>query len=350
MRRLRRAAGALAAATVACAPAPPIRILDPTHGLSCAPERSGPSWPLSAGAYLGPDAERDSVSMRRAIARYASQTGRAPALVKIYYNFSDRFAPGTAAAGVLEAIDAADATPLVTLEPTAWAFDQSRLLPRIAGGEADAYIRARREELLQLPGADSIIIELAPEMNQQSGAPWQPRAADSVAAPGQYVAAWRHVVALFRERGPNRIRWLWSPSAGNHFTHHATGASSWNWMERYYPGDDVVDAVGVHAFNDAESQGAWVPFAELVDGEGADRAISTLVSLHGGKPIILGEFASSELPGSADAKGAWITNAYASMRACSHISAVVWFDVRKERDWRIGSSESSLRAYRAAVR
>jgi beta-mannanase len=234
---------------------------------------------------------------------------------------------------------------MITLEPT-WRGHPRDVLARIARGELDSLVRARARELRQLT-RDSVIIEFAPEMNARFGAPWQAEG-DTAMAYG-YRAAWRRVVAVSRDAGLESARWLWSPSAGNPYTNQPTGGTHWNWMDRYYPGDDVVDYVGVHAFNDAESQRAWVPFVELVDGDAADRAISMLVQMHPRKPIILSELASSELPGKPGAKGAWITAAFDAMNRCAPIAAVVWFDADKERDWRVSSSAQSLAAFRAAV-
>jgi hypothetical protein len=129
----------------------------------------------------------------------------------------------------------------------------------------------------------------------------------------------------------------------------STGPQHWNWHERYYPGDDVVDMVGIHAFNDPRSQGAWVPFEELVDGDAADYMFTDLLERHPTKALIFGELATDEHSHQWNAKARWIANAFARVRACPAIHAVVWFDMRKERDWRIASSSRSLRAFRRAV-
>jgi hypothetical protein len=277
--------------------------------------------------------------MRRAFRSYSNAVGRMPYFVKVFRALDEPFE------GSIQAIVDVGATPMITLEPT-WRGHPREVLPRIARGEADSLLRARIGELRQLT-RDSVIIELAPEMNARFGAPWQAAGDSNVAH--DYRAAWRRIVAVAREAGLTNARWVWSPSAGNPYTNRPTGGTHWNWMDRYYPGDDVVDYVGLHAFNDAVSQRAWVPFVELVDGDAADRALSTLIAMHPRKPIILGEMASSELPGKPGAKAAWIAAAFDALSQCAPIAAVVWFDANKERDWRVNSSAESLAAYRAAL-
>ncbi|WP_291056034.1 hypothetical protein [Herbiconiux sp.] len=63
-----------------------------------------------------------------------------------------------------------------------------------------------------------------------------------------------------------------------------------------------------------------------------------------GKPIIIGETASAEEGGS---QAEWIADIPPTLRGSfPDIRALVWFDVDKERDWRIRSSEDSLATFR----
>ena len=105
-------------------------------------------------------------------------------------------------------------------------METNNLLKRIADGVADSLIRERRHELHQVPGRGSIIVELAPEMNQRFRAPRQSDAdrPNSIGASAAYVAAWHHIVAIFRETsGDGRVRWLWAPRAGTSGTLVAMG-------------------------------------------------------------------------------------------------------------------------------
>jgi len=348
----RRAARAVELVVVVYAAAcvRPIAILTPSHALACPAPAAG-SRRLETGAFLG-DSARTGPAMQRAIGAYRERAGAAPRLVKLYASLADRLDPGWGVGAAVRAAIGSGAMPILTLEPT-WPGHPADLLASIARGDANAPLRTWADELRRVIGRDTIVIELAPEMNARFGAPWQPsgQSPGGDSAPGgEYTAAWRHIVEVFRASGIDRARWLWSPSAGNPYTHRESGGTHWNWMDRYYPGDDVVDLVGLHAFNDPESQRAWVPFVELVDGDAADRAVATLVAMHPRKPIVLSELATSELAGNPGAKAAWIRDAFAAIRACPSFVVVVWFATEKERDWRIDSSPEALRAYRSAIR
>jgi len=62
------------------------------------------------------------------------------------------------------------------------------------------------------------------------------------------------------------------------------------------------------------------------------------------KPILIGEMASSATGGD---KAAWINAIIPSLQQdFPLIKGVIWFDVKKERDWRISSSSASESAFR----
>ncbi len=63
-----------------------------------------------------------------------------------------------------------------------------------------------------------------------------------------------------------------------------------------------------------------------------------------GKPVIVAETSSAEDGGS---KAAWVAEVVPSLREMPAVRALVWFDVDKERDWRIGSSPGAEAAGRA---
>ena len=65
------------------------------------------------------------------------------------------------------------------------------------------------------------------------------------------------------------------------------------------------------------------------------------------KPILIGEFASTEDGGD---KSAWIREAFKVIRNdFPQIRGLVWFHIAKETDWRINSSDEALNAYSEAV-
>ena len=92
---------------------------------------------------------------------------------------------------------------------------------------------------------DPLLLRFAHEMN----ADWYPWDGVRASAPGthdgpaRYVAAWRHVHAVFAAAGATNVRWVWSPN------HRSIPAAAWNDAARYYPGDDVVDWIGVDGYD-----------------------------------------------------------------------------------------------------
>ena len=63
---------------------------------------------------------------------------------------------------------------------------------------------------------------------------------------------------------------------------------------------------------------------------------------------MIGEFASAEQGGD---KGAWIADALSKIKTnYPRIKLFCWFNINKERDWRINSSASAEAAFRNGLR
>lgn len=190
----------------------------------------------------------------------------------------------------------------------------------IVSGAHDANIAAHAQSAKAL-GAN-FFLDFAAEMNGDPA--W------SGGDAALYVAAYRHIHDLFMAAGADNVVWAWCPNVtdiqgGNDAT------------LSYYPGDAYVDWMGVDGYNWGQVRGRnWHSFAELFAN------IYPLLAAKG-KPIIIGETASTEVGGN---KGAWIDAIVPSLRdTFPMIKALVWFDIRKETDWRISSSARSQAAF-----
>ncbi|UCD35319.1 MAG: hypothetical protein JSU90_00380, partial [Nitrospiraceae bacterium] len=65
-------------------------------------------------------------------------------------------------------------------------------------------------------------------------------------------------------------------------------------------------------------------------------------------PVMIGEMACT---GAGGDKARWITDAlHVIEKRFPRIGALIWFDVQKECDWRIGSSSESLEAFRSGMK
>jgi beta-mannanase len=199
-------------------------------------------------------------------------------------------------------------------------------LARIIDGTYDPLIRRFAMAVRRYGGP--LRLRFAQEMNGRSY-PWAERRNGN--RPGDYRRAWRHVVSLVRRVGARKVTWIWAPVVGE-------------LRPAQYPGDDVVDVVGVSGFNGGTAAFArrWRPFASSF-GPTLDAAHA----LAPGKPLSLPEIAGAEAGGD---KARWIRDMFAEVRRRPYIREVTWFDVDKEADWRISSSARAQAAFAAAVR
>lgn len=161
--------------------------------------------------------------------------------------------------------------------------------------------------------------------------------------PADFRAAWRKLVTQLRADGGDQVRTVLVLGRGP----YADGSAA-----QWYPGDDVVDVVGVDAYNWYRCQGGprpWTAPADLLAG-----ALSFAVA-HG-KPLAVPEIASDEDPADPRAKARWIlalATTLASPPMVGRVAFAAWFNtadpVWPACDWRYDSSPSSAQAMTAAV-
>jgi beta-mannanase len=231
--------------------------------------------------------------------------------------------------------------PMITWEPWAGvAGDPTwNLRSAILSGQNDGYIDAwaRGLSAYGLP----VLLRFAHEMHNQTY-PWAVGINGNTT--GEYVEAWRHVRAIFARHKTDNVKWVWNPNTMG-------TASTSDYLSVYgslYPGDDLVDWVGLDIYNTgpALDWGApyWRSFEDvLAEPYKAITAVST-------KPLILPELGCAEAGGS---KPDWIAHAMSSQVLASfpRLRALVWFDVNKESTWSLASTQASLEAWaRAATR
>jgi len=169
---------------------------------------------------------------------------------------------------------------------------------------------------------------------------------DLADGPERYVDAYRHVHDTFLAHGADNVLWVWCPNAPFEVMENALGA--WNNAAAYYPGDEYVDWLCFDGYNWGASafgqqfNARWQSFHEIFASSYAE-----LQAINPEKPIIIGEFSSTEEGGD---KAAWIRDAFDNiLHDFPQIRGLIWFHIAKETDWRINSSEAALEAYRQAV-
>ncbi len=256
---------------------------------------------------------------------FARQVGRRPAMVMWFQAFDEPLIDEDD----LRAVTDRRAVPIVTWEPWHGAADDDAYSPlSIARGVHDRYL----EESADAAAAwgRPLFVRFAHEMNGD----WYPwgRVGEDPAA--RYVAAWKHVVGVFRRRGADNVRWIWSPNVDDGSRPFAD----------FYPGDEFVDWVGLDGYNAGATTGEpWRGLEELFAS--SYDAITALTN----RPLMIAETASAEAGGD---KARWIREGLQKTLRdrMPAVRGIVWFDRDKEADWRVASSPRALEAFRAAVR
>lgn len=207
-------------------------------------------------------------------------------LVHVYVAWGDRPTqrfPGD----LLRAVRRSGSVPVISWEP--WLTDFRRRehpeIPRpderepggmkaVAAGQYDFHVDSWARSAAEY--GDPLLIRFAHEMNDPYRYPWGPQNND----PGDFIAAWRHVVERFDAAGADNVLWVWSP-------HPAYGE-----FERFYPGDRWVDWTGATVLNygNAAPWSRWWSFEETFG-----RYYEELAAF--GKPLMISELGSLEVGG-----------------------------------------------------
>jgi hypothetical protein len=158
--------------------------------------------------------------------------------------------------------------------------------------------------------------------------------------PGDYIESWRHVHDIFTAVGATNATWVWCPNVDPEGFQQD--------LSLLYPGDEYVDWTCLDGYNWGPGSPAnprpWRSFAELYD-----RSYRQIVEeIAPGKPMIIGEFASSDYGGD---KASWIRDALIRIPAkYDQIRGLLWFNVndRKSR-WPLETSPAAVEAFRTGI-
>jgi beta-mannanase len=229
-------------------------------------------------------------------------------------------------------VAARGAVPEVTWEPwdPAAGVDQPAYsLDRITAGAHDTYISRWAREIKSY--GKPVVIRFGHEMNG-NWYPWAEQVNGN--GPGDFAAAWRHVVGVFRNAKVSNVTWVWAPNVPY------DGSTP---LAQLYPGDSWVTRVGLDGYNwsTLQSWSSWQSFAQIFEPGLAELTALTT------KPVYIAETASPEIGGD---KAAWISDMWATLAAHPEVRGITWFDFDKETDWRIDSSDPSLAAFADGMR
>lgn len=222
------------------------------------------------------------------------------------------------------------AIPIVSLELWHW-HDQRPQLEQIRAGNYDDAFRVWATDARKY--GHPVFLRFGFEFNGD----WFSWSGD----PEAYRAAWRHVHDLFTQVGADNVTWVWAPNV------QSCPDEPTNAAERYYPGDDYVDWIGVDGYNFGDDHDKWHHWSSFESIFA--KTLTALHTQHPDKPIMISEFACAD--GEPARRAGWIREAYAFLRQRHEVRAAVWFNYDKRREgepnWRIDTSAESLAAFNA---
>jgi Glycosyl hydrolase family 26 len=145
----------------------------------------------------------------------------------------------------------------------------------------------------------------------------------------EFVAAWRHLVAVFRRNGATDVMWVWNPNVSY---------SDTAVLDPWYPGDSYVTWVGLDGyFTDPNSTFKTVFGPTLAQ-----------VRRFTSRPVFIVETGAS--PSSQRPRA--IDSLFAGAASTPGIVGLIWFDYDKAvgHDWYINNDPVALAAFSAAAK
>lgn len=211
--------------------------------------------------------------------------------------------------------------PLLSIEPRTRAGVKVSW-SSIASGAVDDAIRRQATALGALPGGVILALHHEAEIAVGYGT-----AAD-------YVAAYRHYVAVFRSVGATNVSFAWV------LTPHTFKTPA--LADAWYPGDDVVDWIGADAYNLGSCKPGVTGWRSMQEIAGPFYAWG---SAHG-KPLVLAEYGSAADPNDPGRRAQWLRDTNATFQSWPNLRAVAYFDSIGTCDWRLAPDETATNAFR----
>jgi hypothetical protein len=264
--------------------------------------------PPKSSSYLGVYAT-GSPPAYAPITSFALAAGKQPNLVGYYSGWAEPFASSFA-----RKVHKRGIIPYVQIDPT------YASVSAIAAGAYDVYLRGYADSVREFGHA--VVIGFGHEMNGD----WYSWGYKHV-APSTFVAAWRHVVAVFRGEGANNVTWLWTV---NQYRPGTGPVASW------WPGASYVTWVGIDGYYTRRSDTFAKVFGRTIDEV---RAVTR-------KPILLSETGV----GAGAGRFVKINNLFGGIRQAK-VLGLVWFDVSQQgglyrQNWRLEGDRLAEVAFR----
>jgi hypothetical protein len=337
-------AGAVAGLAVAGRRGPPTGAGRQTTGTTASPSGSnstttapagGTTGGVALGVYVKPDPA--SGTPEATLDAFESRLGHRLAVVQTFTAWQT--ASGATVpfpSGFAGHAESIGATPMITWQPEQAGVggrstggllsDQPAFsLSQISSGRYDAYIRSWAGQARSF--GHVVDVRMMHEMNDKTY-PWS-LGVNGNSGPGAYVAAWRHIVGIFRAVHADNVQFVWCVGA-----RPATPDPT-----EYFPGDSWVSWVAIDGYNRGTP---WLSFTQIFSQPYAE----VVAVSH--RPVMIAETGSVEDPSDPGAKAAWISSAFDQEipQRFPRVRAVLYFDAPgRGFSFALTSSAASLGAF-----
>jgi cellulose synthase (UDP-forming) len=211
------------------------------------------------------------------------------------------------------------ATLVVDLDPTG-----KLSVSQIAAGDGDAWLRSYAESVESF--GYPVVISFGHEMNGN----WYQWGYNHT-TPADFVAAWRHVVDVFRSVGASNVTWLW--------TVNATDPGNNSSVRQWWPGQQWVNWVGIDGYYYRPAD----TFSTVIG------ATLQEIRQFTNAPALVAETAV----GTTSLRETQIKGLLAGVKA-AHMLGFVWFDVAQHdgiyhQNWHLQDDPAALTEFKIAL-
>ncbi len=286
----------------------------------------GVLWGAAAGGFT--DAPRD-----QALKDWEKMSGRTASIFHTYHKGNEIFPTKSEIAMTSDA-----ASPRVLL--TNWKIAYGSNWAKVAKGEQNARIDAFAARAKAYGKKFFLVLNHEPENDviARAGSGWEAK---------DFAAMYRHTILRLRAQGVTNVVNVMA----------YMGNEKWmaqSWWKDLYPGDDVVNWIGLDSYVSAEKgYYHYGMFADLLDRAptgGGQGFYDWAVSKHAAKPIMVAEWGAYHRVGKIADKAPVYNTVKAELAKRPAIKAMVYFDTKKDdqgdRDISINSTATALTAFK----
>lgn len=218
-------------------------------------------------------------------------------------------------------------------------LDSTRSASAIARGDTDKSLRKLAQAYAQWSKqGKGRIAFIAPF--QEMNIPGETYSQD----PQSFKLAYQRIQQIFQQAGvaSNSVRWVFAPNGWSQDRVHR--------FENYYPSNAQVDVVAFSAYNWGYcANSSWKHWSS--PQEVYEPYIARMRSLAPNKPIFIAQTATTsntQTGQQSSVKDQWFRDSYTYL-ANQGVRAILYFNINKECDWALYSSNNKSRGYQQAV-